>query len=109
MENPIYPDSGTPDRSTDSDFTPYDAQSWAQAKVRERDANPAAESWSTLCLPPGPMISFSGPLKIIQTPHLVTVLYKVPNNFRQISWTARATSQRSQPDMAGLFRRALGW
>ena len=42
-------------------------------------------SWSTLCLPPGPMISFSGPLKIIQTTDLVTVLYEVPNNFRQIS------------------------
>ena len=85
----------------DSDFTPSDAQSWAQAKVRERDANPAAESWSTLCLPPGPMISFSGPLKIIQTPHLVTVLYEVPNNFRQIFMDRRALPNDPNPTWQG--------
>jgi hypothetical protein len=56
----------------DSDFKAADAHSWAQAKVRERDANPAADSWSTLCLPPGPMINFS-PLKIIQTPQRIPV------------------------------------
>ena len=85
----------------DSGFTPPDAQSWAQAKVRERDANPAADSWSTLCLPPGPMISFSGPLKIIQTPHLVTVLYEVPNNFRQIFMDGRALPNDPNPTWQG--------
>src|SRR3954467_9232212 len=45
-----------------SDFTAADAQPWAQAKSREREANPAADSWGILCLPPGPMVTFSGPL-----------------------------------------------
>src|SRR5215510_9063668 len=53
----------------DTDFTTSDAQSWAQVKVKEREADPAADSWSTLCLPTGPMINFSGPLKIIQASH----------------------------------------
>jgi hypothetical protein len=85
----------------DSDFKAADAHSWAQAKVRERDANPAADSWSTLCLPPGPMINFSGPLKIIQTPHLVTVLYEVPNNFRQIFMDGRALPNDPNPTWQG--------
>ncbi|HEY1304024.1 MAG TPA: hypothetical protein VGF24_10775 [Vicinamibacterales bacterium] len=85
----------------DSDFTASDALSWAQVKVRERDADPAADSWATLCLPPGPMINFTGPLKIIQTPHLVTVLYEVPNNFRQIFMDGRALPVDPSPTWQG--------
>ena len=85
----------------ESDFKPPDAEPWAQAKVRERDANPAADSWSTLCLPPGPMITLSGPLKIIQTVDLVTVLYEVPNNFRQIFMDNRTLPNDPNPTWQG--------
>ena len=91
-----------------SDFKTSDAQPWAQAQARQREANPAADSWATLCLPPGPMITFTGPLKIIQTPLLVTALYEVPNNFRQIFTDGRSLPKDPKPYVAGVLSRALG-
>ena len=85
----------------ESDFNAADARDWAQVKVRERESNPAADSWATLCLPPGPMISFSGPLKIIQSSQLVTVLYEVPNNFRQIFMDGRTLPVDPNPTWQG--------
>jgi hypothetical protein len=41
-----------PGTKYDSDFRTSDAQPWAQARVRERAANPAPDSWATLCLRP---------------------------------------------------------
>jgi len=85
----------------DSDFKSSDAQPWAQARAREREANPAADSWATLCLPPGPMIPFSGPFRIVQTPHMVTALYEVPNTFRQIFTDGRALPKDPNPTWQG--------
>jgi hypothetical protein len=85
----------------DSDFKTSDAQPWAQAQVRQRQANPAADSWSTLCLPPGPMINFTGPLRIVQTPLLVSVLYEVSNNFRQIFTDGRGLPKDPNPTWQG--------
>jgi len=85
----------------ESDFKPSDAQAWAQTKSRERDANPAADSWGILCLPPGPMITFTGPLKIIQTSRAITVLYEVPNNFRQIFTDGRSLPTDPSPTWQG--------
>jgi hypothetical protein len=85
----------------ESDFTASDAQPWAQAQVRQREANPAADSWSTLCLPPGPMINFTGPLKIIHTPGIVAVLYEVSNNFRQIFLDGRDLPKEPNPSWQG--------
>src|SRR6185436_4236412 len=55
----------------DSDFTPSVALPWAREQAQAREANPASDSWGTLCLPPGPMINLTGPLRIIQTPDKV--------------------------------------
>ena len=85
----------------DSDFKRADAQPWAQAQVREREQNPAADSWSTLCLPPGPMINLTGPLKIVQTPRLITVLYEVSNNFAQIFIDGRSLPKDPNPTWQG--------
>ena len=85
----------------ESDFKMSDAQAWAQALVRQRMENPASDSWSTLCLPPGPMIAFTGPFRIVQTPHLVTVLYEVPNNFRQIFMDGRGLPKDPNPTWQG--------
>ena len=49
----------------DSDFAPSVALPWAREQAQTREANPASDSWATLCLPPGPMINFTGPLRII--------------------------------------------
>jgi hypothetical protein len=100
---------GTPDLSGqwhatpkyDTDFKLTDAQTWAQAIAREREANPATDSWSTLCLPPGPMIPFTGPFRIVQTPQITTVLYEVSNNFRQIHTDGRALPNDPNPTWQG--------
>ena len=85
----------------ESDFTASVALAWAEARSRARQANPAADSWSTLCLPPGPMIPFSGQQKIVQTPAAVTILYEVPNNFRQIFTDGRALPKDPNPTFQG--------
>ena len=85
----------------ESDLKPADTQPWALAKSREREANPASDGWSTLCLPPGPMITFSGPLKIAHGPDAVTILYEVPNNFRQIFTDGRPLPQDPNPTWQG--------
>ena len=81
----------------DTDFKETDVQRWAQEQARRRLANPAWLAWSVLCLPPGPMVTFSGPLKIIQTPQIVAVLYEVPNNFRQIFLDGRSLPKDPDP------------
>jgi hypothetical protein len=85
----------------DTDFKETDVQQWAQEQARQRLANPASLSWSVLCLPPGPMVTFSGPLKIIQTPQIVAVLYEVPNNFRQIFLDGRGLPKDPNPTWQG--------
>ena len=81
----------------DTDLKEIDVQQWAQEQARQRVANPAAPGWSVLCLPPGPMVTFSGPLKIIHTPQIVAVLYEVPNNFRQIFLDGRSLPKEPNP------------
>jgi hypothetical protein len=85
----------------DTDLKEADVQPWAQQQARQRLANPAALSWSVLCLPPGPMVTFSGPLRIIQTPQIVAVLYEVPNNFRQIFLDGRSLPKDPNPTWQG--------
>jgi len=85
----------------DVDLKPSDVQPWAQTKSREREANPAADSWGILCLPPGPMITFSGPLTIVHTPAAITMLYEVPNNFRQIFTDGRRLPTDPNPTWQG--------
>jgi hypothetical protein len=85
----------------DTDLKEADVHQWAQEQARQRLANPAALSWSVLCLPPGPMVTFSGPLRIIQTPQIVAVLYEVPNNFRQIFLDGRSLPKDPNPTWQG--------
>ena len=85
----------------ETDFKETDVQHRAQEQARQRLANPASLSWSVLCLPPGPMVTFSGPLKIIQTPQTVAMLYEVPNNFRQIFLDGRSLPKDPNPTWQG--------
>jgi hypothetical protein len=85
----------------DTDFKATDAHAWAQTRARERVDNPPFDSWSTLCLPPGPMIPFTGPFRIVQTPQITTVLYEVPNNFRQIFTDGRTLPKDPNPTWQG--------
>ena len=47
------------------------------------------------------MITFSGPMKIVQTAGLVAVLYELPNNFRQIFMDGRALPKDPNPTWQG--------
>jgi len=47
------------------------------------------------------MITFSGPMKIVQTAGLVAVLYELPNNFRQIFMDGRALPNDPNPTWQG--------
>jgi len=85
----------------DTDLQDADVQPWAREQSRQRAANPASLGWSVLCLPPGPMITFTGPLKIVQTPRIVAVLYEVPNNFRQIFLDGRVLPKEPSPTWQG--------
>src|SRR5688572_2991476 len=85
----------------DSDFTPSVALPWAREQAQTREANPASDSWGTLCLPPGPMINLTGPLRIIQTPDTFAILYEVPNNFRQIFMDGRDLPKDPNPTWQG--------
>src|SRR4029453_3385996 len=80
-------ENGTPDlsglwraeRDVQSDFKPTDALPWAQEQANRFQGNLGTDTWAVLCLPPGPMINFTGPLKIVQTTGAVTVLYETSN------------------------------
>ncbi len=100
---------GTPDLSGlweagtkfESDFKPLDAQPWAQEQAKRHEANLGTDSWAALCLPPGPMINFAGPFRIVQTPGIVAVLYEMPNNYRQIFTDGRELPKDPNPTWQG--------
>jgi hypothetical protein len=84
-----------------SDFKPTDALPWAQEIARRREIDPPYDGWALVCLPPGPMISFTGPMRIVQTPQLVVMLYEIPNNFRQIYTDGRTLPKEPNPTFQG--------
>ena len=90
-----------PGGNSSADITPGDALPWAQEAARQREIDPPYDGWALVCLPPGPMISFSGPMRIIQTPQLVAMLYELPNNFRQIYTDGRALPKDPNPTFQG--------
>src|SRR5580700_4008514 len=63
-----------------------DMQPWAAALYKQRADNYRRDSDGVHCLPPGPKagIAVGGfPIKIIQTPDIVVVLYEYQTLFRQ--------------------------
>jgi len=85
----------------ESDFKSADAQPWAQEQAKRHAANLGTDTWAVLCLPPGPMINFTGPLKILQMAGIVAILYEVPNNFRQIFTDGRDLPEDPNPTWQG--------
>jgi len=84
-----------------SDFKPADALPWAQEAARRREIDPPYDGWAVTCVPPGPMISLTGPMRIVQTANLVAMLYELPNNFRQIYTDGRALPKEPSPTFQG--------
>jgi hypothetical protein len=82
---------------TDTEMLP-----WAQALYEERVETYSAGDPTVGCLPDGPRAGISGlePLRIIQTPNLVTILYE-SGHFRQIYLDARSHPHDPTPSWMG--------
>src|SRR5262245_54714796 len=63
-----------------SDLKPDEILPWAAAVYKQRAENFRRDTDGIKCLPPGPKAGISGlafPMKIVQTPDLVVVLYEI--------------------------------
>src|SRR5271156_6355237 len=76
-----------------SDLKPEEIRPWAADLYKQRADDYRKDSDGIACLPPGPKAGISGgglPMKIVQTPNLVVVLYEYETLFRQIFTDGRA-------------------
>jgi hypothetical protein len=87
-----------------SDLKPEEIRPWAAALFQQRDADYRKDSDGISCLPPGPKAGISGlglPMKIVQTPNLVLVLYEYDTIFRQIFVDGRDLPDDPNPQWMG--------
>jgi hypothetical protein len=87
-----------------SDLKPEEMRPWAAALYKQREDNFRKDTDGIACLPPGPKagIGLGGfPMKIIQTPDLVVVLYEYHTIFRQIFTDGRAFPEDVNPTWMG--------
>ena len=113
---PRSPD-GTPDLSgvwlvknwsslfyTAGHLKPEEMLPWAAALYKQREADFRRDSDGVHCLPPGPKAGISVgpfPIKILQTPGLVAVLYEYQTIFRQLFTDGRALPTDPNPTWMG--------
>jgi hypothetical protein len=86
------------------DLKPGDIQPWAAAIYQQRAANYRRDTDGIHCLPPGPKAGIgvgNMPLKIVQTPNLVVVLYEYQTIFRQIFTDGRGLPEDPNPTWMG--------
>jgi len=79
-------------------------QPWAAALYKQREADFRRDSDAIHCLPPGPKAGISVgpfPMKILQTPGLVAVLYEYQTIFRQLFTDGRALPKDPNPTWMG--------
>ena len=85
-------------------------QPWAEAQVKENQTNLHKNDPMVACMPPGvPRVELGGsagmphPMKIVQTPSLVVLLYETSTNqtFRQVFLDGRALPKEPQPTWLG--------
>jgi hypothetical protein len=87
-----------------SDLKPEEIRPWAAAIYKQRADDYRKDSDGIACLPPGPKAGISGgglPMKIVQTPNLVVVLYEYETMFRQIFTDGRALPEDPNPTWMG--------
>ncbi len=87
------------------DLKAEDIQPWAAALYKQSADNYRNDTDGINCLPPGPKASISlgggYPMKIVQTPNLVVVLYEYETIFRQIFTDGRALPGDPNPTWMG--------
>ena len=87
-----------------SDLKPEEIRPWAAALYQQRADNFRRDTDGIKCLPPGPKAGISGlafPMKIVQTPSLVVVLYEYQTIYRQIFTDSRALPEDPNPTWMG--------
>jgi hypothetical protein len=84
-----------------TDITPEDAQPWAAEIAKQKAATLGIDSFSVLCLPPGPMIGIGGMVKVVQTPRVAVMLYEELNLFRQVHLDGRELPNDPNPSWQG--------
>ena len=85
------------------DLKPEDIQPWAAAIFKSSGDNYRNNTDGINCLPPGPKTSMSvgPPLKIVQTPGLVILLYEYQNLYRQVFTDGRDLPKDPNPTWMG--------
>jgi len=87
-----------------SDLKAEEILPWAAAAYKKSADTFRRDSDGIRCLPPGPKAGISGlafPMKIVQTPNLVVVLYEYETIFRQIFVDGRALPSDPNPTWMG--------
>jgi hypothetical protein len=87
-----------------SELKPEEILPWAAALYKQRADNFRRDTDGIKCLPPGPKAGISGlslPMKIVQTPSLVVVLYEYQTIYRQIFTDGRALPDDPNPTWMG--------
>ena len=87
-----------------SDLKPEEIQPWAAALYKQRAESFRRDTDGIACLPPGPKAGISGlsfPMKIVQTPNLVVVLYEYQTIYRQIFTDGRGLPTDPNPTWMG--------
>lgn len=89
---------------TTSDLKPQDLLPWAAALYKQRENDFRNDTDGIACLPPGPKAGIAVgnfPMKIIQTPNVIAVLYEYHTIFRQIFTDGRGLPEDANPSWMG--------
>jgi hypothetical protein len=89
---------------TAGDLKPEEMLPWAAALYKQREADFRRDSDAIHCLPPGPKAGISVgpfPMKILQTPGLIAVLYEYQTIFRQLFTDGRTLPKDPNPTWMG--------
>ena len=87
-----------------SELKPEDIRPWAAAIYKQREDDFRKDTDGIACLPPGPKAGIglgNFPMKIVQTPPLVVVLYEYHTIFRQIFTDGRGLPEDANPTWMG--------
>src|SRR5579871_4153758 len=83
---------------------PEDIRPWAAAIYKQREDDYRRDTDGIACLPPGPKAGIgvgNTPIKIVQTPNLVLILYEYQTIFRQIFTDGRGLPEDPNPTWMG--------
>lgn len=86
-----------------TNITDVEMKPWARALFEKRLRTYGADDPASVCLPEGPRSGLAGldPLRILQSPNMVVILYEGGGNFRQIFTDGRPLPKDPTPTWMG--------